>query len=161
MVDLVEEPFSIGSWEFIRHTFSLAASVSDHELALVVLEEISWRLRIVNLTSGLIPEPLLGFVVSHLVLQEQVSSGPVGSPVLGVSGEHEVVVGLLVGFLKMEVHAFFWLHGRERWLRLHVGHVEIKLFVSVAVKNLNVESDITIVRNNASTEWSFCPGAAP
>lgn len=161
VVDLVEEPFPIRARELSRHVLGGAGTVGHHQFALVVLKEIIWRLRIVNCTRGLVPEPLLGFVVSHLVLQEQVPGRPVGSPVLGVGGEHEVVIGLLVGLLEMEVHASFWLHGGECRLLLNIGHVEVECFFSVAVKHFHVESDVAVIWNNAIAEWGFCPGAAP
>jgi hypothetical protein len=125
------------------------------------LKEIVWRLGVMNLTCGLIPEPLLSFIVSHLVFEEQISSRPVSGPVLGVGGEDKVVIRLLVGLFEMEVHASFWLHSGELWLFLDILNIKVELFFSVAVKNFNVESDITVIRNNTSTEWGFSSSSTP
>jgi hypothetical protein len=61
----------------------------------------------------------------------------------------------------MEVHASFWLHGGEFWLNLNILNGSIELFVSIAIKNFNVKSDITVVWNQTSTEWCFSSGSTP
>jgi len=98
-----------------------------------------------NLSSRFIPEPLLSSIVSHLMFKEEISSWPVSSPVFSIGGEDEVVIGFLVIFFDMEVHASFWLHSGEFWLCLNVLHSSIKLLVSIAVKDFNIKSDITVI----------------
>jgi hypothetical protein len=123
MINLIEEPFSCVCWELSRNSSSSACSVGNHEFTLVVLKEIIWSFSIMNLTSGFIPEPLLSFIVSHLMFKECISCWPVSSPVFSIGGEDKVVIGFLVRFFKMKVHASVWLHSSESWLRLNVCYI--------------------------------------
>ena len=76
-----------------------------------------------NLTSGFIPEPLLSFIVSHLMFKESISSWPVGSPIFSIGGKNKIIIRFLVRFFKMKVHASVWLHSSESWLSLNVCYI--------------------------------------
>jgi hypothetical protein len=95
------------------------------------------------------------------MFKEEISSWPVSSPVFSIGGEDEVVIGFLVIFFDMEVHASFWLHSGEFWLCLNVLNCSIKLLVSIAVKDFNIKSDITVIWDYTSTEWCFSSGTTP
>lgn len=114
-----------------------------------------------NLSGRFIPEPFLSFIVSHLMFKEEISSWPVSSPVFSIGGEDEVVIGFLVIFFNMEIHASSWLHSGEFWLNLNVLNSSVKLLISIAVKDFNVESDITVIWNYTSAEWGFSSGSTP
>ena len=114
-----------------------------------------------NLSSRFIPVPLLCLIVSHLMFKEVISSWPVSSPVFSIGGEDEIVIGFLVIFFNMEIHASSWLHSGEFWLNLNVLNSSIKLLISITVKNFNIKSDITIKWNYTSTEWCFSSSSTP
>jgi len=114
-----------------------------------------------NLSSRFIPEPLLSSIVSHLMFKEEISSWPVSSPVFSIGGEDEIVIGFLVIFFNVEIHASSWLHSGESWLNLNVLDSSIKLLVSITVKDLNVKSDITVIWNYTSAEWGFSSSSTP
>jgi len=114
-----------------------------------------------NLSSRFIPVPLLSLIISHLMLKEEISSWPVSSPILSIGGENEIIIGFLVIFFNMEIHASFWLHSSEFWLFLHILHSSIKLLISIAVKNFNIKSDITVIWDYTSTKWCFSSSSTP
>ena len=161
MIYLIEEPFSFGFWEFSRNTGGGGSNIGNHKFSSVVCKGVIWRFSIMNLTSAFIPEPLLSFIVSHLMFKEQISSWPVGSPVFSIGGENKVIIRLLVRFFKMKVHASIWLHSCEFWLSLNVSNIMVKYFISVAVKNFNFESNITVIWDYTSTKWCFSSSSTP
>ena len=64
---------------------------------------------------------------------------------------------LLFGGLRVDVHAFTWLHTRRNWLiclLCEVGHV-------VALNNLDFEVNIRMERDRLTANWSPGESTAP
>jgi len=161
MINLIVEPFSIFSWELSWNSSCCASRIGNHKFTPVILQEIIWAFGIMNLSSRFIPVPLLRPIVSHLMFKEEISTRPVSSPVFRIGGEDEIVIGFLIIFFNMKIHASFWLHSCKLWLFLHILYSSVKLLISITVKNFNIKSDITIIWNYTSTEWCFSSGSTP
>lgn len=104
-----------------------------------------------DLLGRLIKEPVLGFVLEDLLLNEDIEWGWT----VVDSGEDEIVLDILTGE-RVEVHADSWLHGGGDWLSEELG----SLWHLVALGDGDIEINVGVEWDWLSTNWGPGVGVA-
>lgn len=137
--------------------FHWGLGVSDDELlgSRVNSDRVFWGGSVGEDTGGLVPEPLLGGIVSKLMVEVNLL-GSLFVFVLG-GGKNEVVGGVLLSLGEMEVHALSWLHSGGNWL------VDLRnsSWSSVALNDLELEIDVRAKWDWLSSKRSLSVSISP
>lgn len=110
-----------------------------------------WVGLVEDLLGSLIKEPVLGFILEDLLLNEDIE----WRWTIVDSGEDEIVLDILTGE-RVEVHAHIWLHGGGHWL----GEESGSLWHLVALLDGDIEIDVRVEWDWLSTNWGPGEGVA-
>ena len=137
--------------------FHWGLGVSDDELlgSRVNTDRPFWGGSVGEDTGGLVPEPLLGGIVSELMVEVDLL-GSLFVFVLG-GGKNEVVSGVLLSLGEMEVHALSWLHSGGNWL----VNLRNSSWGSVALNDLELEIDVRAKWDWLSSKRSLSVSISP
>jgi len=131
--------------------------VSDDELlgSRVNTNRPFWGGSVGEDTGGLVPEPLLGSIVSELMVEINLL-GSLFVFVLG-GGKNEIVSSMLLSLREMEVHALSWLHSGGNWL----VDLSNSSWGSVALNDLDLEIDVRAKWDWLSSKRSLSVSISP